>query len=63
MDAGLSAGFDITAGPPQNLISGGEQVVSGPIEPLVGAVRRVEMTDQFAGKPIDIDPFEVIKIF
>jgi hypothetical protein len=35
-------------------------MVSGPIEPLVGTCRLVEMTDQFAGKSIDIDPFEAI---
>lgn len=40
---------------------GGEQLVRGTIEPLVGTLRLVEMTDQFAGKSIDIDPSQLIK--
>ena len=42
---------------------GGEEPVSGTIEPLVGALRPVQMTDQLAGKSIDIHPFEMIKFF
>src|SRR6476660_8076876 len=34
-----------------------EKPVRGTIEPLIGALRPVQVTDQFAGKTINIDPF------
>ena len=34
-----------------------EKPVRGAIEPLVGTLRPVQVTDQFAGKAVNIDPF------
>src|SRR6476660_7427371 len=34
-----------------------EKPVRGTIEPLVGALRPVQVADQFAGKTVNIDPF------
>jgi hypothetical protein len=34
-----------------------EQPISGSIKPLLGALHVGQMSDQFAGQPIDIDPF------
>ena len=42
---------------PSRTASREEKLVRGTIEPLVGALRPIQVTDQFAGKTINIDPF------
>lgn len=38
-----------------------EQAVARFIEPLDRATRVIQMTNQFSGRPVDVDPFEIIQ--
>src|SRR6516164_9764733 len=40
----------------------GKQSIGGTVKPLHRTFRVTEMTDQFTGRAIDVDPFEIIKL-
>ena len=42
---------------------GGKQPVGAPIKTLLRALRAAQMPDQFAGRAIDIDPFQSVEFF
>ena len=39
-----------------------KQSIGGTVKPLHRTFRVTEMTDQFTGRAIDVDPFEIIKL-
>jgi hypothetical protein len=40
----------------------GKQSIGGTVKPLHRTFRVIEMTDQFTGRAIDVDPLEIIKL-
>src|ERR1700756_3364207 len=63
-DRAIAQGLGVTPSAPLGGIrySIREQSIGGTVKPLVRTSRVTEMTDQFTGRAVDVDPFEIIKL-